>query len=101
LIERTLNFLIRLKNGLRGIEPFREIDDTPDLDSDMSQDVDNENVDNEIVGAEADDYDDYDEDADPNPLTWAELKNVRKELRRFLTWHALRTKVPKGWESPE
>ena len=90
MIERALNFLIRFKNDLKGIEPVEDIDDTSELDQDVDED-----------DGVVDDYDDYDEDADPDPLTWAELKNVRKELRRFLTWHALRMKVPKAWESPE
>jgi hypothetical protein len=29
---------------------------------------------------------------------WADQKDVRLELRRYLTWRALRMKVPKGWE---
>ena len=90
MIERALNFLIRFKNDLKGIEPVEDIDDTSELDQDVDED-----------DGVVDDYDDYDEDADPDPLTWAELKNVRKELRRFLTWHALRMKVPKAWESPK
>ena len=92
MIERALNFLIRFKNDLKGIETVEDIDDTSELDQDEAQDE---------AQDEPEDYDDYDEDADPDPLTWAELKNVRKELRRFLTWHALRMKVPKAWESPK
>lgn len=69
LIERILNFLIRLKNG-------------PDHDDALG-----------ITGGEDDDYEDVGE-----PLTWAEQKCIRTELRRFQLWQALRLKVPKGFE---
>jgi len=75
LIRRALEFLVRFKNGLKGQE-----DDAFG-----------------IVGGDDDGGADDDDD-DGEPLTWAEQKNIRKELRRFQLWHALRLKVPRGFE---
>lgn len=41
------------------------------------------------------------EEEDDEPLTWAEQKGIRAELRRFQLWHALRRKVPRGFEEFE
>jgi len=78
LIGRALEALVRFKNNLIQVD----------------QDVPVTGV--EIIGGEDEDYED-----DGEPLTWAEQKNVRVELRRFLTWHALRMKVPSAWENPQ
>lgn len=71
MFRRTLEFLVRVKRGLK-----KKV----------------ESVGPDCRPPAADDED------DGEPLTWAEQKNVRKELRRFQLWHALRVKVPKGFE---
>ena len=76
MIQRVFEHLVRFKNRLKQVDA-----DTPVCGV-------------EIAGGE-DDFVDVD---DGEPLTWAEQKNIRKELRRFQLWHALRLKVPRGFE---
>lgn len=75
MIRKFLELLIRAKDALKKQEC-------------TSFDV-------EVVGGEVVEEEFVD---DGEPLTWAEQKNIRKELRRFQLWHALRVKVPKGFE---
>lgn len=72
MIHRVLEFLVRVKDDLKKVDTVEASPKVRTVDED-----------------------------DGALLSWAEQKGIRRELRRFLTWHALRMKVPKGWESPE
>jgi hypothetical protein len=82
MIRRALDFLVRVKRGLTK-KRFVGVEHPPGWVNPLANDEDG--------GL------DVDED-DEEPLTWAEQKNIRKELRRFQLWHALRVKVPRGFE---
>ena len=84
MIQRVLERLVRLKNHLKRQDEIAAYCDEPAPTG------------IEVVGGD----EDFDEDVDGEPLTWAEQKNIRVELRRFLTWHALRMRVPKAFEDP-
>jgi hypothetical protein len=80
MIQHMIESLLRLKNKLKGVD-----EDVPETGVEI------------VCDEEEFDEDDY----DGEPLTWAEQKNIRKELRRFQLWHALRMKVPAAWENPQ
>ena len=97
MIERALKFLVRFKNDLKKVnvvEASRKASLDPDWVNPLVNDEDGG------LGCCRPVVDDDDED-DGEPLTWAEQKNVRKELRRFLTWQALRVRIPRGLEGLE
>ena len=77
LIGRMLESLVRFKDKLKKQDEIAAYCDEPDPP--VVEEID-------------------EDDEDDDPLTWAEQKNVRKELRRFQLWHALRLRVPKGFE---
>jgi len=82
LIQRLLERLVRFKNSLNGdtTDPFAVETLGGDVGDEPVEAVEDEPVD------------------DGRPLTWAEQKCIRTELRRFQLWHALRMKVPRGFE---
>lgn len=80
LIRRMFEFFVRLKNDRKKQAMIAAYCDEPDEPDEPEIDVEDDNAD------------------DGEPLTWAEQKNIRKELRRFQLWHALRIKVPRGFE---
>lgn len=87
MIERALRALVRVKDRMLRRRAIIAYCDGYDEEADIRERL-----------ADLDDVENFDEDADGEPLTWAEQKNIRKEYRRYRTWLALRTKVPKGLE---
>ena len=83
MIRRALEFLVQVKNDLKKVDVVEAMRDSDRVNAFTSD---------EDGGMFEDDED------DGGPLTWAEQKNIRVELRRFQLWHALRMKVPKGFE---
>lgn len=87
MIQRALESLVNLKNRMKKQGEIAAYCDGYDEDADLQE-----------RNAELDDIETFDEDADGEPLTWAEKKCIRTEHRRYKTWLALRMKVPRGFE---
>lgn len=77
MIRRAFELLIRFKNDLKKVSATEALSEASLDEGAVCQDV---------------------TDEDDEPLTWAEQKGIRRELRRFQLWHALRRKVPRGFE---
>ena len=87
MIQRALEALVHLKNRMKRQGEIADFCDGYDEDADI-----------QARTAELDDIDNFDEDADGEPLTWADKKCIRTEHRRYKTWLALRMKVPRAFE---
>lgn len=86
MIQRVIEALVQFKNRTKKQDEIAAYCDGYDEEADIKERL-----------ADLDDVENFDEDADGNPLTWEEQKYIRIEYRRFQTWQALRMKVPKGF----